>query len=97
MGSGGGINQLSVDPQFASRFADAAFEDVTNPQLAPNLLHIHRPALVGETGVPGDNEEPAHSGQRGDDLFDHTIRKVLLVTLATQVIEWQDRDGRLAR
>src|SRR5262245_546671 len=62
MRPGRGINELSADPDSAPGFADAAFKDIANPQLTTDLLHVHGPTLVRKTGVPGDDEEPAHPG-----------------------------------
>src|SRR5262245_15761923 len=92
-----GVNKLPHDPHLATCLANAAFEDVSHSQFSPNELHVHGAAFVCKAGVPGDNEEPAHSGQRGDDLFDHAISEVFLLAVAAQVIEWEDGDGRLVR
>src|SRR5437667_8599628 len=40
------LDQLACNPDAVARFAQAAFEHIANSQLAPNLLHVHRAALV---------------------------------------------------
>ena len=42
------IDQLRVDPNPPSRPSDAAFEDMSNTEVAGNVPHIHRLALVCE-------------------------------------------------
>jgi hypothetical protein len=42
------IDQLAGDADAFSRLADAAFEHVAHAQLAPDLLHVDRPAAIDE-------------------------------------------------
>src|SRR5262249_7447979 len=53
------IDELPGDAHAGSRLAHAAFEHIAHAQLASNLLHIDRLALVGERRVTGDYEQPA--------------------------------------
>src|SRR5215470_9846162 len=50
---------------------------VTDTQFARHLLHVHGAALVGETRVPRDHEEPAQARQRRCNVLHHTIGEVL--------------------
>src|SRR5262245_4123210 len=95
MCSGSGVDELPGNPHPTSCLSDAAFEEVANPQLAPDLFHIHGSSLVSEAGIASYYEETAKARQRGNDFLHHAIRKVLLVTVGTQVVEWQYGDGRL--
>src|SRR5262249_26439729 len=52
----GGIDQLARDAHLAPRFANASFEDISHPELTPDLLNVNRPPLVRETRVAGDHE-----------------------------------------
>ena len=61
MRSGRGVDELPGDTHSVACLSDAAFEDVTNPQLAPDLLNVHGSTLVGKAGVPGDDEETSES------------------------------------
>src|SRR5689334_10420070 len=63
------LDELPSDSHPASRLANAAFEDVPHPQLAPHLLHVHGTAFINERGVPGDDEEPFYPRERRDDVF----------------------------
>jgi hypothetical protein len=55
--SSGGIDELSRDAHAVCRFANAPFQHVTHPKLAPDLLHIDGATLVGEARVAGDDEQ----------------------------------------
>src|SRR5262249_36925287 len=47
----GGVDELAGDAQTVRRFAHATLEHVAHPQLAADLLHIDRSALVGKAGI----------------------------------------------
>ena len=51
------IDQLSCDAHPVSAFSHRAFEDIADPQLAADLLHVDRAALVGEGRIAGDDEK----------------------------------------
>src|SRR4051812_9656482 len=95
MGSSRRVDKLPRNPHAAACLANTAFEDIAHPKLSPHLLHVYCLPLVGEAPIAGDDEEPAHARQRGDNLLDHAIRKVLLVTVPAQVLECQYGYGRL--
>src|SRR6266478_3319530 len=61
-----GIDQLPGDAHPRSRFANRALENIAHAELAPDLLHIDRLALVGKARIVGDDEEPADPRQRGE-------------------------------
>ncbi len=67
--SGCAVNQLGIDPQPVAGLANAALNDMGNPQPPRDLGHIDRPPLEGEGGVAGDNRKGAHLAQIGDDIF----------------------------
>src|SRR5262245_28182499 len=96
MHSARGVDKLPGDTYSVSCFAHTAFEHIPHSQLAPDLLHIDSSALVGEAGVPGDDEKTTEVGQRRNNFLDDTIRKIRLVMLAAQVIKWEDSNGRFA-
>src|SRR5207247_1324424 len=50
------FHELAGDAYSVGRLAHAAFEHVPDPELAPDLLHIHRTALVGEARIARDDE-----------------------------------------
>ena len=88
----GGVDQVRRYPHPVRRLAHAAFQDVAHAELAPDLLHVHGAALVGEARVAGDHEQPAHPRQRGDDLLDHPVGEVLVFRVAAEVLKRQRGD-----
>jgi hypothetical protein len=95
MVAGGRIDQLGGHPHPVSGLADAALDHVAHAQLSPDLLNIHRLALVGEGAVARDHQQRAEPRQLGDDVLDHAVGEVLLLPVAAHVLEWQYRDRRL--
>jgi hypothetical protein len=87
-----GLDQLPGHTDTLAQLADAAFQYVAHAELAGDLLGIHRLALVGERGVAGDNEESAVAGQRRDDVFDNAVDEVILLRIAAEIYEGQDRE-----
>src|SRR4051794_1077100 len=51
MVTGFSLDQLGGDTDAVAGFAHTAFEHITHPQLAPDLLYINGAALVGEGAV----------------------------------------------
>ncbi len=94
MVAGRAIDELRSDANAVAGFADAAFEDVAHAELAGDLLYIDGAALVGEAAVARDDEEPADSRQRRDDLLDHPVGEILLLGVAAQIGEGQHGDRR---
>ena len=74
-----------------------AFEHVTDPEFAADLLYVDRPALVGEARIAGDDEQPANAAQRGDDVLHHPISEILLLRIAAHVLERQDGNRGFVR
>jgi len=97
VGAGLGLDQLGGDAHTVGGLAHAALDKVANAELAADLLHIGKPALVDEARLPGDHEQPAHARQRRQNVIDHAVREVLLFGISAHVGEGQDRDGRTIR
>jgi hypothetical protein len=89
------LDQLGGDAHPVAALADAAFEYIAYAEVAADLLHVGRLALVSKGRVAGDHEQPADAGEGGDDLLDHAVGKIFLLGVARQVLEWQHRDRRL--
>src|SRR5215469_8512889 len=58
MCAGFSVDQLRGYPETTAGFAHRTFEHIAHAELAPDLLHIDRLALVRETRIPGDDEKP---------------------------------------
>src|SRR6516165_3841106 len=97
MHSGFRLDQLRGDSYLSVGLAHTAFEDVADTKLEPDLFHVDRLALVGETRIAGDYKEPADAAECGDDLLDHAVGEVFLFRVAAHVREGQHRNRRLVR
>src|ERR1700724_3215768 len=51
--------------------------------------------FVGKARIAGDYEEPPDPGESGGDLLDHAVGEILLLRVATHILERQHRDRRL--
>jgi hypothetical protein len=89
---GGGIDELSRDAHPIGRFANAALQHVTHPELAPDLLHVDGAALVCEARVAGDDEQRLEMRQRRDDVIYHPVREIFLFRIGAQVGEGENGD-----
>src|SRR5437868_3948052 len=69
------IDQLGGDPNPIAGAADAAFEDIADPEFAGDPGDFDGRSLVGERRAAGDDEEGAIARQRGDDVLDDAAGK----------------------
>jgi hypothetical protein len=76
------------------RLAHATFKNVAHPQLAVHLFDVDRPAFIGEARIARDYEQPSHPRERGDDVLDDAIRKILLFGIAAHILKGKHRDRR---
>ena len=76
------FDELAVDAHSVRRPAHAAFEHITDTQLLRDLADVHGVALVGEGGIAGDDEEPRHLGEVGDQVLDEAIGEIFLLRVA---------------
>src|SRR5260370_22560305 len=89
------IDELTRNAHLVPGFAYAAFKHVTYPELATDLLYVHGPAFVDEARIARDDEQAGKAGKRRNDVLHDPIRKVLLLMVAAQILEGQNRNGRL--
>ncbi len=95
MRAGGGVDELTGDPQAVARLANAAFQHVAHAEFAADLLYVDGAALVGEARIPRDHEELPEPRQRRNDVLDHAVGEVFLLRVARHVDEGQHGDRRL--
>src|SRR5262249_18034806 len=86
------IDELRRDAHAVGRLARAAFEHVANAELATDLPYIYGMTLVGEARVAGDHEQVAKARQRRGDILDDPVGEIVLLGVAAQILERQDRD-----
>jgi hypothetical protein len=72
--------------------AQAAFEHIAHAELAPDLLHIDVPALVGEAGIASDDKQRGISGERGDDVLGDAVGEEFLLGIAAHIGKRKHRD-----
>ena len=85
--SRGGIDQLSRDAHTVSSLAHTSFQNVAHAEFSGDLLHIDGSALVGESRVASDDEEPPQLRESRDDVFGHSVREVLLLRITAHVLQ----------
>src|SRR5262245_39740920 len=85
MCAGQGIDELHRDTNPITTAANASFQDVTHAEFSAHLPHVDRLALVLEGGVAGDDKELRKPRQLRNDVFDDTIREILLLGIAAHV------------
>ena len=74
----------------------AAFEHIPHAEFPPDLLHVDRLALVGESGIAGDDEAVEQMRQIGRQIIGDAVGEIVLLLVAAQVLERQhdDREPR---
>src|ERR1700743_3085539 len=93
MHPGGRIDELPGNPKTVATTANAAFQDVADAELTSDAANIDSVAPVGEGRVAGDDEKPAATRQRGDDVLGHAVGEIVLFRIAAHIGEGKDCDG----
>ena len=88
----GGPNELGRDPNAVAGAEYRAFHDGVYVQLARDLRHRPGRPFVTHDGRARDHAQGADVGQVGDERLRHTVREVLLLGIAGEVRERQDRE-----
>src|SRR6516165_6245511 len=78
------IDQLGVDANPVAQPADAAFEHITHPKLAPDLLGLDPLSLIGECGIARDHKHVRDARQIGRQILGDPICKVLLLRVVAE-------------
>lgn len=74
--------------------ADAAGQQVAHAEFGSGPFQAIGLPLVGEARIAGDDEQPTHARQRGDDLVDHAVGEIILRRIAAEILEGQHGDRR---
>ena len=85
-----GIDQLDIDAYSVSAALNAAFEDIANVQLAPDLLQIDGLALVGERRITRDYDRAPYAREVGREALGDPVDEMLLLPVAADIGERQD-------
>src|SRR5207253_2049706 len=86
------INQLHVHPHLVAGAADAAFENVRNPELLADLANIRSLAAITHDGSARDHFELTDFREVGQNVILHSISKEGVLLVVAQILEWQYRD-----
>jgi len=97
MAAGGGVVELRGDAHAVVGLADAALDDVADPELLGDLPDMDRAPLVGEGRVAGDHHEPALLRQCGEYVFADPVAEIFLRGIAAHVLEGEHCDSRAVR
>ena len=96
MGTATGVDQLGHHAQPVAGTAGAALDHVAGIERAAHLAHVDRLRPVGEGRVPGDHEQIVVTRKVVDDVLGEPVAEIVLRRVATQIVERQDGDRRLA-
>ena len=93
-----GVDELHVDAHAVSAALNAAHEDITDVQFAPDRLHVERLALVGERRIAGDHDGATNPREVGRQALRDPVDEMLLLRVAADIGEGQndDREARRA-
>ena len=94
MGAGLGVDELRRDAEIVAGAPDAALKHIAHAELAPELGNVYRLALVLEGRVAREHAQVARPRQLGQDVLGQAVAEILLVCVAAQVDEGEDRDPR---
>ena len=97
MVAGFGVDELHVDTHAISAALNAALEDITDVQLAPDLLQVDGFALVGECGVAPDHERASNTRKIGRQALRDPVDEMLLLRVAADIGERQNDDREARR
>src|SRR4029077_10613548 len=91
------INELTGNAQAITRLAHTALHHVSHAEVTSDLPNVRRLTLVSKTRIARDHEQGLEARQAGDDVLDEAIDEILLLGVATHVLERQHGDGGLVR
>ena len=95
--AGGRVDQVGIDPQRAVGPLHGAFEHVAYPEIARDVLHLHRAILVLERRVGGGHKQARELREVGDDVVGDAVGEVGLLRVAGEILERQHGDRGLRR
>jgi hypothetical protein len=82
MRAGFRVDELGVDAHAGSVALDRAFENVTDAEILADRFRVEVLALVGEGGVPSDDEAFADAREIGGEVFRDPIGEIVLRRIA---------------
>ena len=95
MMSGFGIYELGGHAHPLPGFTNTTLDDITGAKFLSDYSNIRWPVLISKGRISGDNRKRSPEGQCRDGVFGEPVREILLFRITPDVLEWQDRDGRI--
>ena len=91
-----GIDQLHVDLYLVAEAPHAAFQDITDPKVVADLLHIDRFPFEAEGGAAGDHEAVGDAREVGGQILGDGVSEIFLLRIVGQIGKRQhdDRERR---
>ena len=92
-----GVDQLSVDANPIAQPPDAAFEHISDTELAADLLGVNAFALIGERSVSRDHQHPGDARQIGRQILGDSVCEILLLRIIAEIGKRQHDDRQPRR
>ena len=87
-----GIDQLGVDAHPVFRPPHAAFQNIADAELEPNLLGVDRRVPIGERGIPRNHKHARDARQVGCHILSDAVREISLLAIVAQISKRQHHD-----
>src|SRR5258705_3443988 len=87
------INQLPGNANLPRSLAHRPLKDIAHAKPASHLLHIDGLAFERKARIASNHEQPFETRQRGNNLLNHPICKILLLGITGHVLKRQNCDG----
>jgi len=88
-----GIDQLHVDLYLVAEAPHAAFQDITDPKVLADLLHIDRFPFEAEGGAAGDHEAVGDAREVGGQILGDGVSEIFLLRIVGQIGKRQLESG----
>ena len=82
------IDKLSIDANRIASASHAALEDILDPEILSDFLHLGRLVLIGKGRVARDHEQTINFRKVGDQIFGDAVGEMLLLGIVAQIGEW---------
>ena len=77
-----GIDQLRRDAEPITGPLYTTLQHIAHAETLGRFLHLYRLTLVGEGGIPRDNEQIGRGGKHGDNVLGYPVAQVTLGRIA---------------
>jgi hypothetical protein len=92
---GGSVDELAGDADTLASPAHGTLQDVTDSQLRGGRPDVDGAPFEHESRCARHDEQPVEASERRREILDETIRKMIILWIAAQIVERHDRQRRL--